>query len=74
MPRALAEVSSNLRLENLVDYVNRMATDFNVFYEKNPVINAEPELRDFRLALVTAFRIALGNMMNIMGIPIIEHM
>ncbi|GGP22398.1 arginine--tRNA ligase [Thermocladium modestius] len=74
LPRALAEVSSNLRLENLVDYVNRMATDFNVFYEKNPVINAEPELRDFRLALVTAFRIALGNMMNIMGIPIIEHM
>jgi arginyl-tRNA synthetase len=51
-----------------------MAMDFNVFYERNPVINAEPELRDFRLALVHAFRIALGNIMNILGIPIIDHM
>lgn len=74
LPKAIAEVSINLRLENLVDYVNKMAMDFNVFYERNPVINAEPELRDFRLALVHAFRIALGNIMNILGIPIIDHM
>jgi arginyl-tRNA synthetase len=74
LPKAIAEVSINLRLENLIDYVNKMVMDFNVFYERNPVINAEPELRDFRLALVHAFRIALGNIMNILGIPIIDHM
>jgi hypothetical protein len=35
LPKAVVEVSINLRSENLIDYVNKMAVNFNASYEQN---------------------------------------
>lgn len=73
-PETLLKVSEDLKLENLVSFINRLALEFNAFYEKYPVINAEPGVREFRLALVKAIKVVLENSMNILGIPILTRM
>ncbi|WP_292000611.1 arginine--tRNA ligase [Caldivirga sp.] len=73
-PEVLLRVSEDLKLENLVSFMNRLALEFNTFYEKYPVINAEPGLKEFRLALVKAVKIVLENSMNILGIPVLSKM
>ncbi|WP_291767875.1 arginine--tRNA ligase [Caldivirga sp. UBA161] len=73
-PEVLLRVSEDLKLENLVSFINRLALEFNTFYEKYPVINAEPGLREFRLALVKAVKIVLENSMGILGIPVLSRM
>lgn len=73
-PEVLRKVSEDLKLENLVGYMNRLALVFNSFYEKYPVINAEPGIREFRLALVKSIKIVLENSMNIIGIPTLTKM
>jgi len=73
-PETLLKVSEDLKLENLVSFINRLALEFNTFYEKYPVINAEPGIREFRLALVKGVRVVLENSMRILGIPVLSRM
>ena len=73
-PSVLSQVSQDLRLENVAFHINRLALVFNSFYEKYPVINAGPGLREFRLALVKAVEVVLANAMSILGIPVVERM
>jgi len=73
-PSIIASSARDLRLEPIVDYVNRLALAFNSFYEKYPVINAQGDSRNFRLNLVNATRIVLGNAMQILGIPKLRKM
>ncbi|MDT7903179.1 MAG: arginine--tRNA ligase [Caldivirga sp.] len=73
-PETLLKVSEDLKLENLVSFINRLALEFNTFYEKYPVINAEPGVREFRLALVKGVRVVLENSMRILGIPVLSRM
>jgi hypothetical protein len=35
LPKAVVEVSINLRSKNLIDYVNKMTMNFNASYEQN---------------------------------------
>lgn len=68
-PEVIARAAQELRLENLIDYANRLSLVFNSYYEKYPVLNAEPEVREFRINLVNAVKTVLGNIMDILGIP-----
>ncbi len=38
------------------------------------MLNAEPGIREFRINLVNAVRIVLGNAMDILGIPRLKRM
>jgi arginyl-tRNA synthetase len=52
-----------------------LASDFSRFYEKVPVLHPEDvELRRFRVAEVLAFKIVLGNALNLIGVPLVEEM
>jgi len=51
-----------------------LATLFSKFYDSCPVLKAEPEVRDARLELVKAFKIAMANCLQILGIPVIDRM
>ncbi len=73
-PEVIARAAQELRLENLIDYVNRLSLAFNSYYEKYPVLNAELEIREFRINLVNAIRTVLGNIMDILGIPKLKRM
>lgn len=53
----------------------RVASAFNSFYQKVPVLNAErPELRAARLGLVRASTIVLENGLTLLGIEALEEM
>jgi len=69
LPEVIAEAADNLKIELLTDYANALALTFNSFYDTLPVLKAKPiELRNARLHLVNAVRIALRNTLNLMGI------
>jgi len=74
VPEVIKNAAIDLRPDYIVEHVNRIALAFNSFYEKYPVIHAEEPYRGFRLALVLSVKRVLENVMNILGIPILERM
>ncbi|MGC8607755.1 MAG: arginine--tRNA ligase [Vulcanisaeta sp.] len=73
-PEVIARAAQELRLENIIEYVNKLSLVFNSYYEKYPVLNAETGIREFRINLVNAMRTVLGNAMDILGIPRLRRM
>lgn len=59
---------------HLVNYVYNLAKVFNEFYRESPVLRAEDDVRNYRLALVHATRTALANGLRLLGIPAPEVM
>jgi arginyl-tRNA synthetase len=73
-PEVIAKSAQDLRLEYMIDYINKLSLLFNSYYEKYPVLNSEPGIREFRLNLVSAVKTVLGNAMDILGIPRLSRM
>ncbi len=74
-PLLLMDFAENMLVKTVANYAFKLASDFNNFYEKNPVLHAEDEkMRSFRLAIVKAFLTVFSNVLNILGIPAIEMM
>ncbi len=74
VPEVITQAALDLRPDYIVEHVNKLALAFNSFYERYPVIHAEEPYRGFRIALVSTVKRALENIMNILGIPILERM
>ncbi len=74
LPSVISRSASSLNIDPLIEYTNKLSLAFNSFYEKHPVTTAEEPYRSFRLALVMSVEIALKNIMNILGIPILKRM
>ncbi|MHA1512479.1 MAG: arginine--tRNA ligase [Candidatus Hodarchaeales archaeon] len=56
-------------------YAFDLASSFNRFYETSRVITTESdELKTFRAALVKNFTIVMRNVLNVLGIPIVDEM
>jgi arginyl-tRNA synthetase len=51
-----------------------LATLFSKFYDTCPVLKAEGNIRDARIALVEAFRTTMANCLTLLGIPVVERM
>ncbi|MDQ4050987.1 MAG: arginine--tRNA ligase [Thermoproteota archaeon] len=68
-------VTKSLSLKSLPRYAYNLATTFNLFYEKVPVLR-EPdnEVRMARLGLVRAFGITLKNTLEVLGITALDRM
>ncbi len=73
-PDAVEEAGRNLSPKTLANYAYKLASEFNNFYERVPVLHAPEGVREFRLGVVESFRIVLGNAMRILGIPVLEEM
>ena len=58
----------------LTSYGYGLATLFSKFYDSCPVLKAEPDIKEARLALVKAFMVTMTNCLNLLGIPIVERM
>ncbi|KKQ79992.1 MAG: hypothetical protein UT02_C0018G0006 [Parcubacteria group bacterium GW2011_GWC2_38_7] len=55
-------------------YLFGLAQDFNNFYADCPVIQAEPNIKIWRLQVVTAVRDVMSRGLELLGIPIVEKM
>lgn len=63
------EAVKNLSPKTLARYAYQLATDFNVFYEKKPVLQEKDETkREARIALVQAFRNVVKTAFSLLGI------
>jgi len=74
LPILLREFEENLLVKPIANYAYKLASEFNNFYEKSPVLRAEESVKRFRLGLVKAFTTVFGNVLRLLGVPIIEVM
>ncbi|MGY5856211.1 MAG: arginine--tRNA ligase, partial [Candidatus Thorarchaeota archaeon] len=83
MPEELLEVARSLKKNvwgtsftsnRITAYTYGLANLFSKFYDSCPVLKAEPEIRQPRLALVHAFKTTMANCLTVLGIPVIDRM
>ncbi len=74
LPGTVAYVARTGHVHTLATYAFSLAEAFNRAYQAVPVLRAEGDLRDARLALVAAARQALGNSLDLIGIARLERM
>lgn len=70
----IEDAAKSLSPKSLARYAYNLATTFNLFYEKVPVLKGEADVRAARLALVSAFGIALKNTLGVLGITALDRM
>jgi len=74
MPYTVGIASTELKPHIMATYSRELAEAFNQFYRVSPVLNADQELREARLALVEAARKALAASLGLLGIAAIDEM
>jgi len=67
-PAVIQKAAREYKPLHLTHALFEVARSFNAFYRQAPVLNADPEVRDFRLQLVEASRIVLSAGLNLLGI------
>ena len=74
-PEIFTNASESLQPNMIAGFANDLASKFNSFYAKLPVLKAESKgLKDARLTLVKSTRIVLRNSLNLLGIEPLERM
>jgi arginyl-tRNA synthetase len=67
-PAAVQNAARDMKPLHITQAIYEIARSFNAFYREAPVLNAEPEVRDFRLQLVEASRKVLKTGLDLLGI------
>ncbi len=74
-PQALERSAYNYNPAILCEYLLRLASSFNKFYQKIPVLKAQTkELKEARVALIKCVAIVVKNGLKILGIETLEKM
>jgi len=74
-PLILEKSAKTYTTHYLTEYLFKLASLFNLFYEKYPVINAESkELQASRLSLVQAYKYVMGVGLSLLGIEEVKEM
>ena len=73
-PDLVEEIASNFQVHQFTEYAMNLADLFHKFYESCPVLQAEDDLKEARLALVNAAKITLGNTLGLLGVSAPERM
>ena len=74
LPTIIEDCAESRKAHPMAQYALELATIFNQFYQFVPVLKAEGEDRNARLALVEASKIALKNSLRALGINAPEEM
>jgi len=73
-PQTIRRSLMHYELNLLANYLFKLATAINYFYETTPVLKAEKNIQLARLALLKAASIVLKNGLNLLGIEVLERM
>ncbi len=68
VPSEVQLAAEEYKTLHIANHVYDLAKAFNNFYRNCPVIQAEPEIRAYRLRLVEAARISIANLLKLLGI------
>lgn len=73
-PRVVRDAEEDYRPHYICNYIYQLATQFNKFYQKVPVLKSKKEERKARLALVQSVKTVLKTGLNLLGIEAPEKM
>ncbi len=73
-PQEVERAAKEMRPLLIANYAYEAAKAFSSFYNTCPVINAEPEIRNFRLRLVAASKQIIANSLGLLGIDVPDVM
>ncbi len=73
-PQTVEQAAEQYSPHLIANYAHELAQLFSTFYEKCPVLKAEPKLKAARLSLVKAFAQTLKNALNLLGVEAVELM
>jgi arginyl-tRNA synthetase len=73
-PDAVGRAAREYKPLHVVTYVYNLARTFAEFYRESPVLRAEGDVRNVRLALVDATRVTIANALGLLGIAAPEVM
>lgn len=73
-PSVASDALDQLKIHLLCNYTYKLCQIFNDFYETCSVIRAKPKDKARRLELVRATKQVLANVLNLIGIPLVEAM
>ena len=73
-PAVVEEAADDLEPHVVATYTRDLAEAFNAFYRECPVLDAEPGVREARLALVAGARNAVANALGVLGVEAPESM
>lgn len=74
LPALVQQCAEEARVHQVSAYAIEAANAFNQFYRDSPVLQAAPEVRAARLALVLAAKYALRNSLDLLGVEAPEAM
>lgn len=67
-PEVVQKAAEDLKPLHITNAAYELARSFNNFYRVCPVLNEDPAVRDFRLAIVKASRCVLSSALGLLGI------
>jgi arginyl-tRNA synthetase len=73
-PELLRESALSLSPHKLAFYLQDIASDFHVYYNKNRIVSDDQELSEARLYFVDSIKIVIGNGLKLLGISTPERM
>lgn len=68
VPAEIQRAAAEFKTLQITNHAYELAKAFNDFYRSCPVLQAEPQVRDFRLHLVAAARQSIANLLGLLGI------
>jgi len=74
LEKAEEEAFKNFKPNLICEQILRTASAFASFYEKNPVLKAKDEEKNFRIALVFLYSKKIKEMLSVLGIDVVERM
>lgn len=72
--QAVSQSAQSLSPNIIANYLYELASDFNVFYQKNPILKAEIETKKLRLLLTQASANIIKKGLDLLGIKTVEKM
>jgi len=66
-PLVLKSIKESLRINLICEYIYNVAEEFNKFYEKHRVLDAEKDIRNFRLNLLKSLKNLYEEIFEIIG-------
>ena len=73
-PQEVERAAKEMRPLLIANYAYEVAKAFSSFYNTCPVLNAEPDIRNFRLRLVVASKQVIANSLGLLGIDVPDVM
>jgi arginyl-tRNA synthetase len=73
-PEVVHDATKNVSPHLIATYLFNLAQSFNLFYQKNPILKAEAEIKELRLLITQATSNIIKDGLRLLGIQTVEKM